>query len=125
PIQSNDPIRARHEIAEVAASARAPARRRGVPREDAEQPGAALEVVIDEAGREAGFPDLHPVVDRRRDVAGGAGPALGGPGRDRRLVATKRLVVGLRPAPEDARERMARGAHVPRTNPAALVELDR
>ena len=104
------------KIGQIAAPAGAPRLRRRVRGQDANEPAAALVVVVDEARREPRLLHLDNVVDRGRCVARRLATALP---RGRRVVLAQGLVVRLRPAAHHAtRARAATRAGPTRRCPA-------
>src|SRR5439155_24108798 len=115
--------RAIAQVAQLLGGSRRGGFGRGLRRQDPDQSGAALVVVVDQVVEQALLLDLDDVVDRGRRPALGAfavAAAMAG-----ELVDAERLVVRLRPAAHDRREGMAGGAEIPARDPAALLELDR
>ena len=101
------------------------------------EPAPALVAVVMEVCGQARLLDAHHVVDRPGGVGGGCrgvaagdiGLTLVGRTVDRRLggfcvVGHQPLVVCLRPAPQDRRQRQAAGAQIPRRDAGTLGQVD-
>ena len=109
-------------VAQLAGGPGRPGRRLAVGRQEADQPGAPLEWVVEELGGEVRLLGQDDLVDRGRPVALGRG---GMPGRALRLVLAERLVIRLGAPAHDRAQGVSNGPDVPAADRGAIGQVDR
>ena len=120
-------VGARDRVAELGRGGRGgPRRRRGVERQDPDQPGATLEGIVGEAFGQSRLLDPDGLMDGGRATAT-SGPigAVGGAGRRHEgpLVLAQERVIRLGSTPKDSGQGVPDGSDIPGTDPGALGEI--